>query len=270
VTQPPNAGGIAVDDRARLEDDLAEYGFAIVKGVISKAPLTELNSHLNAAYESAPKLKGGGSIVGHLNCFPGEAARFVYEEMVDRGIVDAVLAQREGQSTDILARVNWNLPGSSTQHFHMDSAFTNAWIVCNVAVVDITDLNGPMDVVPGSHRDFYPYWRFALERKARQSASLHMEQGDVLVRTSALWHRGTPNRSKAPRPLLSISFGEPTAQPGDPFELNGPDITFYPNWYANGRRRDILRERVERRLPVTRSAGRFVKSIIRPHGFDGY
>lgn len=263
--------GTSLDELARLDEELAEYGFAIVKGVIPKAPLDELNDRLNDAYARTPKLQGGGSIVGHLNCFPGEAARFAYDEMVRRGIVDAVLAMREGRRNDVLARVNWNLPGSSIQHYHMDSAYTNAWMVCNIAVTDITEVNGPTDVVPGSHREFYPYWRFALERKARRSVSLCMEQGDLLVRISTLWHRGTSNRSSAARPLLGFTFGEPTARSGDPFELNGTDISFYPNWYANGSRKDVLRERVERRLPVTRSAGRFVKSIVRPrHGYDGY
>lgn len=261
----------AVECQVGFEDDLAEYGYVILKGVVPKEPLAELNDRLNDAYARTPKLQGGGSIVGHLNCFPGDAARFAYEELVRQGIVESVLAMRAGQRKDILARVNWNLPGSSTQHFHMDSAYTNAWIVCNIAVIDITNLNGPTDVVPGSHREFYPYWRFALERKARQFTSLCMEQGDLLVRTSTLWHRGTSNRSKAARPLLGFTFGEPTARAGDPFELNGTGISFYANWYANVSRKDVLRERIERRFPVTRSAGRFVKSIVRPrHGYDGY
>ena len=269
MSEQSNRG--TVEELVRLDDELAEQGFAIMKGVIPKEPLKELNDRLNDAYARTPKLHGGGSIVGHLNCFPGEAARFVYDEMVQQGIVDAVLARRESQRNDILVRVNWNLPGSSFQHYHMDSAYTNAWIICNIAIIDITDVNGPMDVIPGSHREFYPFWRFALERKARHSASLCMEQGDLLVRTSTLWHRGTPNRSSAVRPLLGITFGEPTARPGDPFELNGTDISFYANWYANTSQKDVLREKIERRLPATRSAGRFVKSIVDPrHGYDRY
>lgn len=257
-------------DLARIGADLAEYGFAILKAVIPKDPLSEFNALLNEAYARAPKMDGGGTIMGHLNCFPGEAARFAYDEIVRQGIVDAVLGLREGQRNELLARVNWNLPGSAAQHYHMDSAFTNEWIICNIAVVDITAENGPMDVVPGSHREFYPYWRFALGRKARHTASLPMEQGDLLVRKSTLWHRGTSNRSTAVRPLLSFSFGEPTVRPGDPFGLYGPGISFYPNWYANGGRKDVLRERLERHVPATRSAGRFVKSIVRSHGYDHY
>jgi hypothetical protein len=270
VNQQGNEPQLSASESTRLKEDLEESGYAILRNVVPKGPLRELNDRLIEAYESSEKFEGGGTIVGHLNCFPGESARFVYDALHDYGIVGAVLALREGKSNEILSRVNWNLPDSSAQHYHMDSAFANDWIICNIAIVDVNPENGPMDVLPGTHREFYPYWRFALERKAKLSTLLAMEQGDVLVRTSNLWHRGTPNRTKAARPLMSLTFGEPSAREGDPFVLNGSGITFYPNWYGNATRKDILRERIEKALPVTRSAGRFVKSIVRPHGYDGY
>jgi hypothetical protein len=270
VNQQRNEPQLSASESTRLKEELDECGYSILRGVVAKAPLSELNHRLAEAYDSSEKFKGGGTIMGHLNCFPGESARFVYDALRDHGIVDSVLAMREGKTNEILARVNWNLPGSSAQHYHMDSAFANDWIICNIAIVDVTPENGPMDVLPGTHSEFYPYWRFAMERKAKLSTLLVMEQGDVLVRTSNLWHRGTPNRSKDPRPLMSLTFGEPSARDGDPFEVNGSGITFYPNWYGSGARKDILRERVEKTLPITRSAGRFVKSIVRPHGYDGY
>src|SRR5262249_16121649 len=95
-------------------------------------------------------------------------------------------------------------------------------------------------------------------------------QGDVLVRTSTLWHRGTPNCSEAARPMMSVSFGEKQATGEDPFHVNGGGITFYPNWYSNAGRVDIVREPVDKFFPITRSAGRFVKSLLRPHGYDAY
>lgn len=265
-----NRRRLPAQEFTQLRADLDEKGYSVLRNVIPRAPLSDFNAQLNQAYEQARKFDGGGTIMGHLNCFPGESARFIYDQLNDRGIVDFVHSMRPDQPNDVLARVNWNLPGSSAQHYHMDSAFTNEWIVCNIAIIDIDHVNGPMDILPGTHRQFYPYWRFAVERKAKLSTLLLMDPGDVVVRRSTVWHRGTPNQSGAVRPLMSLSFGEPGAPEGDPFVANGAGITFYPNWYSNATRKDVLRERMERAFPITRSTARFVKSIIRPHGYDGY
>jgi hypothetical protein len=253
-----------------MEEDLKQNGYAIARGVVSSERLTELNLQLNEAYRSSAKFQGGGSILGHLNCFPGEAGRFVLDDLNDSGLIDALLAMRSGRRNDMFARVNWNLPGSGAQHWHMDGTFIDDFLLCNVAIIDIDKTNGPTEVIPGSHSQFCPFWRFALERKAQHSVPVVLNQGDVLVRTSTLWHRGTPNRSGTARPMMSVSFGEKEATEADPFQVNDGRITFYPNWYSNSRRVHIVRERVERTLPITRSAGRFVKSLLRPRGYDVY
>jgi hypothetical protein len=253
-----------------MEDELRRIGYSILRGVVSKRHLSELNEQLIEAYRSSPKFEGGGSILGHLNCYPGEAGRFVFEELRDCGLIDAMLAMRVDRRNDMFARVNWNLSGSAAQHWHMDGTFIEDFLLCNIAIIDITKRNGPMEVIPGSHAEFCPFWRFSLERRARLAVPVLLEQGDVLIRTSTLWHRGTPNRSGAVRPMMSLSFGEKEATDVDPFLANGGDISFYPNWYSNSSSVDVLRERVERALPISRSAGRLVKSVLRPHGYDSY
>jgi ectoine hydroxylase-related dioxygenase (phytanoyl-CoA dioxygenase family) len=121
-------------------------------------------------------------------------------------------------------------------------------------VVDTDARNGAIDVLPGTHRQFYPFWRYALERKYRLTTRVPLARGDVLVRWSTLWHRGMPNKSGTPRPMMSFTFGERGAPTGDPF---AGDPYFYPNWYSNGSRLSVLRERLEAAAPVTRSAVRF-------------
>jgi Phytanoyl-CoA dioxygenase (PhyH) len=253
-----------------MKQNLAENGYVVLEGMVSREPLAELHLQLLESYRTSAKFAGGGSILGHLNCFPGEAGRFVYDELRECGLVDAILAGRPGRCNDMFARVNWNLPGSSAQHWHMDGTFVSDFIVCNVAIVDIDWSNGPTEVIPGSHRRFYPYWRFVAERTARLSTPVPLSRGDVLIRTSTLWHRGTANRSGSVRPLMSLSFGEKEAGLEDPFSVNDGEITFYPNWYSNATRTDILRERLEKALPITRSAGRLAKSLIGERGYDSY
>ena len=77
---------------------------------------------------------------GHLNCFPGEGSRFVYDELSERGVVDLVRAYRPDIADAVRATLNLNLPGSVAQHYHIDDAYLKEFLICNVAVVD-TDLD---------------------------------------------------------------------------------------------------------------------------------
>ena len=65
--------------------------------------------------------KGGGLVSGHLNCFPGEGSRFVYDELAERGVVDLVRSYRPDIADSVRATLNFNLPGSVAQHYHIDA-----------------------------------------------------------------------------------------------------------------------------------------------------
>jgi ectoine hydroxylase-related dioxygenase (phytanoyl-CoA dioxygenase family) len=256
----------SVLDLDRLPDDLAERGYAVIAGVVSRDRLSTLAAEIADAYERSDKFTGGGSISGHLNCFPGRNARFAYEALLEHGIADAVCRMRVGRDNSIRPTLNFNLPGSVPQHYHIDGLYVEDFVICNVAVVDTTIENGAIDLLPGSNRTYLPYWKYAVERTSRLSTRIEMAQGDVLVRKSNLWHRGMPNNSSTARPMLSITFGELSAPASDPFE---GDITFYPNWY-NTSRLGVLRERVFVAAPVSYSAYRFVKSLRGNRGYASY
>jgi Phytanoyl-CoA dioxygenase (PhyH) len=233
----------------------AEQGYVKLEGVVPREPLARLTQELSVAFDRASRdgslFQGGGLITGHLNCFPGEGARALYPKPFDGPFVGC----------------NLNLPGSVAQHYHVDGTFLGQFLVVNVALVDTDLVNGAIDVLPGTHREYYPFWRLVLERKARLTTRLPLRQGDVLVRTSTLWHRGMPNLSKVPRPMVAFTFGDPGTTPlPDPFMLHGGQITFTPNWYRPtllGR----LRERTFAAAPVTYDAWRFVRSLLGPKGY---
>jgi len=252
-----------------IEVGLRDAGYAVIPDVVPRDRLDAFNARLIAAYHQSPKFRGGGMISGHINCYPGEAARFAYDELERAGVGDAIRSLRPGLRNDVRATLNFNLPGSHAQHYHMDGVYAQEFIICNVPVVDTDLANGAMDVLPGTHTRFYPFWRYAVERKYRLSRRLSVRRGDVLVRRSTLWHRGMPNRSDAPRPMLSFTLGEESAPQGDPFDA-GEDIVFYPNWYAGGGFGNVWRERVEVAFPATRSALRFVKSLTPRRGYTSH
>jgi hypothetical protein len=258
-------------DLEGLKARFAEDGYLIFKNVVPKDRLTRLHQQLSQAFEEAKQsgklFAGGGTISGHLNCSPGEAARFAYESVEQAGIIDLIKALNPKATRLPNVGCNFNLPHSVAQHYHADRNFLDHFMICNVAVVDTTIENGAIDMIPGTHKKFYKYWRFAMERAYRGSTRLEAKQGDVLIRTSNVWHRGMPNFTNQPRPMLAFTWEDGGNKEADPFKANGGGITFRTNWYQPttlGR----LRERTFVTAPITYSTYRFVTSLM--DGSKGY
>ena len=93
-----------------------------------------------------------------------------------------------------------------------------------------------------------------------------MEQGDIMVRTSNVWHRGMPNKTSVARPMLALTWEDGGSQHDDPFAVEGGKIQFRPNWFKPTRLGRI-RERMFVKLPISYSAYRFVTSL---YGKKGY
>jgi hypothetical protein len=188
--------------------------------------------------------------------------------LCESGIVGAIRALHREKIRPNHVGCNLNLPGSAPQHYHIDGVFAEDFMIANVAVVDTDLVNGAIDLLPGTHTRFYRYWEFSLNHLAGRSHRVVMQQGDVLIRTSRLWHRGMPNRSPIARPMFAVTFadGEEGTDAPDPFQANGGKMRFYENWYKTsllGR----LSERTFVTAPFTYNALRFVRSIFTDKGY---
>jgi hypothetical protein len=251
----------------------AEDGFLVWRGVVSPGRLGRLHQLMLAEFEAVRRsgrlFAGGGNLAGHLNCSPGEAARFAYDALVEHGIADVIRELAGAPLRLPNVGCNFNLPGSVTQHWHMDRPYTRSFLIANVAVVDTDLQNGAIDVIPGSHRRFYKYWRFALERAANRlpSRRVPLQRGDVLVRTSSLWHRGMPNHTTVARPMLAFTWEDGGSTQADPFQTETGKVTFRPNWYRPSLLGQ-LRERTYVAAPLTYEAYRFARSLVGSKGYD--
>lgn len=110
------------------------------------------------------------------------------------------------------------LPGSDYQRVHADTrllfpetilSLPCYGLVLNVPLVDCTEENGSLEFWPGGTH-FMPA-RVDMERLAAgmQSRRANLKAGSGLVRDLRMWHRGTPNRSGAPRPHLALVYVRP-------------------------------------------------------------
>jgi len=260
-------------DVAALKRSFEEDGYVVLRNVVSRRELGSVAAQLAREFEqwkqSNAAFQGGGLLSGHLNCYPGEVVRGVYGELRSSGALELAQALFPTEPSAVRLGCNFNLPGSHAQHYHMDGIFLESFLVLNVAVVDTDLVNGAIDVIPKTHKRFYKYWEFASGRVYRGTTRLPMSQGDVLLRTSTLWHRGMPNRSAAARPMLAFTFGEKGVSNPDPFAYAKGRVEFQTNWFTTsllGR----LRERTTVMAPITYSAYRFARSLVGNKGYASF
>jgi hypothetical protein len=251
-----------VEDAKRA---FASDGYFVLRNVVSPERLIELHQALAREFDAASKsgalFSGGGLVSGHLNCFPGAGARFAYDTLEERGVIDLIkqLDPRVVRMPNV--GCNFNLPGSHTQHYHLDRPYTRDFMIANVAVVDTDVRNGAIEMVPGTHRRFYRYTRFVLERRHRDAVRVPMNRGDVLIRSSNVWHRGMTNLTSVPRPMLAMTWEDGGNEHADPFGVEGGRIRFLPNWFKPTRL-GRLRERLFVKVPIAYSALRFARSLL--------
>jgi Phytanoyl-CoA dioxygenase (PhyH) len=258
-------------DLDRLKQAFAEDGYLVFRNVVSPERLSRLCAEILEEFERAKRsgslFSGGGLISGHLNCFPGEQSRFAYEALEEHGIIGLIKALYPGATRLPNVGCNVNLPNSVAQHYHADRNFTDHFMVANVAVVDTDLANGAIELVPGTHKKFYKFWRFAIERPHRASVRVPLKQGDVVVRTSNVWHRGMPNHTAVARPMLAYTWEDGGSTRENPFKVQDGKIAFFQNWYSPSRL-GRLRERTFVAAPITYSAYRFVRSLFGTKGYD--
>jgi len=106
------------------------------------------------------------------------------------------------------------LLGSDYQDVHRDTPalFDNFpetpsfQLAVNFPLCDVTLENGPFETTLGTHRMASDE---AMNAYAAGRIPLHaitMELGDVMIRDVRALHRGTPNRTEAPRPMIVIGY----------------------------------------------------------------
>lgn len=253
-----------------LKKSFANDGYFVVSNVVPQERLNDLHNNIVDAFEKAKQsgvlFSGGGLMSGHLNCFPGEGSRFVYAALQERGITDLIKEIEPKANRLPNVGCNFNLSHSVSQHYHADRDFTKAFMIANVAVVDTGVDNGAIELIPGTHKKFYKYWRFAMEKPYRHAIRVPMKRGDVLVRTSNVWHRGMPNLTSVARPMLALTWEDGGSTQQDPFTVEEGAIKFRPNWFKPTRL-GRLRERTFVGVPISYSAYRFITSL---YGNKGY
>lgn len=135
-------------------------------------------------------------------------------EIVDNDDVMAVVSDLVG-ADGVMCQLASDTPlkGSEYQDWHRDTQLlfpeTGAesppyQLAVNFPLVDVTLDNGPMEMAPNTHMMSKADGLARVE--AGDYAPVLMNRGDVMIRDVRHIHRGTPNPSDEPRPMVVIGY----------------------------------------------------------------
>jgi len=261
-------------ERGRLSEEalhmtqmrLKIQGYVVLEGLLQEATLRAIKLRFDELLEEFAKATDpnrGASRYGMP--LPFEEP-FATEELVANPVVLQILRSVLGENIvcSYLAS-DTPLPGSSYQHAHsdVDPLFPEKDIalppfayVVNVPLVDFRPDNGPLEIWPyGTHlipdTDLTPIADFTHieERLAsplgRMAEEMGGEQllasaGSVVIRDLRMWHRGTPNRSDSPRPMIAMVFNRSWYHHGT-VEINTADFEALPDEVRTLFRTAVLR-----------------------------
>jgi len=148
---------------------------------------------------------------------PFERPCFAPEFFFDEGVLE--IARREMGERIVADQWGCDAPvrGSEFQDVHVDyrrPLFAELpdlpvpayMLVASFGLIDITQAHGPIEIAPGTHKMARDAAMAAVRAGEIAVESVPLGLGDVLIRHPWALHRGTPNRTDTPRPLLTIRY----------------------------------------------------------------
>jgi ectoine hydroxylase-related dioxygenase (phytanoyl-CoA dioxygenase family) len=137
-------------------------------------------------------------------------------EIVDNDAVMAIVSELVGADGAMCQlATDTPLQGSDYQAWHRDTQllFPETGVetppyqlAVNFPLVDVTLENGPMEMAAGTHMLSKEDGMRAILCGAIRPRPVLMRRGDVLIRDVRHIHRGTPNPSPVPRPMVVMGY----------------------------------------------------------------
>lgn len=202
-----------------LADQVRRDGHCLIRGLLPKAvvhgwyeqfqPL--LQAHLAQA-DPAEANRGSHRHYVTLPFVEPFADPFVFADPDILAVVDRLV----GPET-VLCQLASDTPvlGSDYQAWHRDAPpLFPEWhretppfqLAVNFPLVDVTEENGPLETTRGTHLLDRDDALARIERGEIPIEQVLMDAGDVLIRDVRQLHRGTPNRTHQPRPMVVLGY----------------------------------------------------------------
>ena len=204
-------------DLDRFAQELNRDGICVIRGLFERALIEEWAQAFDALFRERQNQPGGLA--------PREQSRYyltfpwippfadtnVFANPVILGVLNRVFTQEYK-----LVQLGADIPvqGSDYQEMHRDyrPLFSDQIVTplyalaVNFPLVEVTAENGPFQMARGTH--VLPREE-GLQKVASGEIpieSFHMMPGDVAIRTPLALHRGSPNRTSQPRPMVVMGY----------------------------------------------------------------
>jgi Phytanoyl-CoA dioxygenase (PhyH) len=210
------------DERARdaLAENFDRDGFVLLPSHFSRATLEAwcaAFAPLFAPHEAAAREQGGSGNRG-----PGRYyVTLPFEgEFADPAIFcdDDVLGivERIAGPDPVMCQLATDTPvrGSDFQDWHRDTPplfdgvpeTPSFQLAVNFPLIDVNDENGSLETTRGTHRISREEALAGLANGRFPAERVPMQLGDVMIRDVRALHRGTPNLTDTPRPMVVIGY----------------------------------------------------------------
>jgi len=137
-------------------------------------------------------------------------------QIADNDDIMAVVSELVG-ADGVMCQLATDTPvkGSDYQDLHRDTQllFPESGaesppyqLAVNFPLVDVTLDNGPMEMATGTHMTSKAEGMRRVETGEAPLEKVLMKRGDVMIRDVRHIHRGTPNPSETPRPMVVIGY----------------------------------------------------------------
>ncbi len=210
-TQPKTA------DLDRLAAELTRDGICVIRNLLDPALVAVWARDFDALFRARQQRPGGLA--------PREQARYyltlpwkppfadprLFANPAVLGILDRVFAQEY-----VLVQLGADVPlqGSDYQEIHRDfrPLFTEQVVTplyavaVNVPLVPVSEENGPLQMARGTHVLPRAEGLAKVASGEIPMESFLMQPGDVSIRSPLALHRGSPNRTPEPRPMVVMGY----------------------------------------------------------------
>ena len=194
-----------------LKNKFNKDGYVKIKTNLKSNPLflfisKKLDFFVKNELSRIESKKLGGFIMGNLSMQQGYLGNKLFKLIFTPNFVSIIenLIENNFNNYDIFFGGNICLPNKGKQIFHTDGAYKKEMYLICVATQEINLENGPTEICPGSNLKRINFWDFYFSKK--KITKLQMKKGEVLIRKHTLWHRGTINKTKNPRLLITFAL----------------------------------------------------------------
>lgn len=203
--------------RARA-DEVRETSVTVLRGLIPTATIDAWNQAFQPLLREAVAREGDDPNRGANRYYVTLPFQDLWADpaIVDNDAVMAVVEQLVG-ADGAMCQLASDTPmlGSEHQELHRDTqllfpesgAETPPYqLAVNFPLVDVTDETGPMEYAPGTHMLSRDEGMAKIQSGEIPLVRGYMQRGDVMIRDVRHIHRGTPNVSTTPRPMVVIGY----------------------------------------------------------------